>query len=227
MRRGGIVAALAAGSLLLAGGALAAEDGAEEEPAAHVNANGNAFTGGLEFDPVEVSVAVRDVVAWTNTDPGVPHTATEDHGLWELSGDYGDPGPYQGFGPGETVSRAFDAGTFSYYCVVHPEEMRGVVEVPVTLRARNKVFVRWGSGPLPEGQVFDVQRRARHSEGSERSQRRGGNWRTVLESTTLRRARFGYGPASVTVLAFRARVRDASDPDAVSGWSPPASVALD
>jgi plastocyanin len=53
----------------------------EGQPAASVNANGNAFTGGLSFTPFSVTVPVGGVVRWTNTDMLVPHTATEDHGL--------------------------------------------------------------------------------------------------------------------------------------------------
>lgn len=202
------------------------QQNAAEKPAAHVDAAGNPFTGGLAFDPAEVAIEVTDVVEWTNTDSAVPHTATEDHMLWRLSGDYGDPaGAFpKGFGPGETVSRDFDAGTFSYYCEVHPEDMRGVVKVPVTLRERKQLLVRWGSGPLPEGQVFDVQRQATRSG---RSERRTGKWRTVIEGTTEQRAAFGYGPADVTKLAFRARVRDSANPEAVSGWSPPEVLTLD
>src|SRR4051794_4927278 len=90
-------------------------------PAAEVDANGNAVVpGSLGFDPVEVSVKVGEIVRWTNTDSSVPHTATEDHGLWRLSGTYGSPGPFQGFGPGESVERRFEAGTHHYYCEVHP-----------------------------------------------------------------------------------------------------------
>lgn len=195
-----------------------------DEPAAHVDANGNPFTGGLAFDPAEVSVEVTDVVEWTNTDDAVPHTATEDHMLWQLSGDYGDPaGAFQGFGPGETVSRDFDAGTFSYYCEVHPEEMRGVVKVPVKLRTtrNDEVVARWGSGPLPDGQVFDVQIR-----GSAIKPRH--KWRILREGERETRAVLPYAPPDRSSrVVFRARVRERSDPNAVSGWSPRASVVLD
>lgn len=233
MRRGGFAALSIAGLLALAGGAGASyHDGGQpragEEPAAHVDAEGN-FAGGLAFDPAEVSVRVGDIVEWTNTDPLVPHTATEDHGLWDLGGDYGEtPANPPGFGPGETVSRDFDAGTFNYYCRVHGHVQEGVVEVPVTLRSRRTgVVVRWGSGPLPEGQVFDVQRQASYPGGSRREGRRVTKWRTVLKGTRDGRARFDYGPARITELAFRARVRDSANPEAVSGWSPPAALTLD
>src|SRR3954454_1137805 len=97
-------------------------------------ANGNVFTGGLSFPPASVRVAVGDTVRWRNTDNVVPHTATENHGLWDLGGNYGQtPANPSGFGPGETVQRRFEAGTHSYYCRVHPTQMRGRVDVAPTL----------------------------------------------------------------------------------------------
>ena len=66
--------------------------------------------------------------------PIVPHTATEDHGLWDLAGTYGQtPANPAGFAPGTTVERPFEAGTHHYYCRVHPQQMKGVVAVPVKL----------------------------------------------------------------------------------------------
>ena len=60
-------------------------------PAAKVNAEGNVtqLTGPLRFNPATVTVGVGDQVEWVNTDILVPHTATEDHGLWNLTGTYG------------------------------------------------------------------------------------------------------------------------------------------
>src|SRR3954454_11044094 len=103
-------------------------------PAVTIKAEGNAFTGGLQFDPATVTVRVGDTVQWMNTDAVVPHTATEDHGLWDLDGTYGaTPFNPPGFGPGETRSRVFEAGTQHYYCRVHPAQMHGVIAVPVFL----------------------------------------------------------------------------------------------
>jgi plastocyanin len=122
-------AAIAIGVLLAC-----APAGASGPPAATVKAEGNAFTGGLKFDPASVTVRVGDTVQWVNTDNVVPHTATEDHGLWDLTGTYGQtPANPPGFGPGETRERVFEAGTAHYYCKVHPQQMHGVVSVPVEL----------------------------------------------------------------------------------------------
>ena len=194
---------VAACSLALASPALAAS------PDAHVDANGNAFTGGLGFDPVGVSVPLGGVVAWTNTDFIAPHTSTEDHGLWELSGTYGIPGLFIGYGPGATVERSFDAGTFHYYCVVHGRDtMHGVVSVPdswsIVLRhGEAHIDLTWGAAKLPAGQAFDVQRRV------------GGHWKLVRDGTTKL-----HGVFPLTNDKFRSRVRKANDANAASDWSP-------
>jgi plastocyanin len=186
---------------------------------ANVNAAGNPFTGGLAFKPPGVAVRVGDSVRWRNTDFLVPHTATEDHHLWDLGGNY-PPLTMQGFGPGETVKRKFAAGTFSYFCEVHgAEAMSGFVEVPVRLRDRRrggrfKVVARWSEQGLPKGQVFDVQR----SRGT-------GGLKFVRRGTRALKGTFGGGDRG-TVWTFRARVRRAGNPAAASGWSPPKRIRV-
>src|SRR5205823_1301278 len=104
-----------AASAALARGVLAQSED-PNAPTIHVDANGNAFTGGLSFTPDHVTARIGQVVEWTNTDFLVPHTATEDHGLWDLGGTYGQtPANPSGFGPGMSVSRPFEAGTEHYY----------------------------------------------------------------------------------------------------------------
>jgi plastocyanin len=202
----------ALGSLLISAGPAAA--------ATDVDAAGNPFTGGLAFDPANVRVVAGDVVSWTNTDFLVPHTSTEDHQLWELSGSYGPPGT-TGYGPGETVARRFAAGTWSYFCEIHPDAMKGTVAVPVKLavrkparrrgaRARLRVIAVWGAEKLPAGQVFDVQRRVK------------GRWKTVRNGTG--RLRGSFGAKAGQTLRFRARVRRTTAPTASSGYSPVARI---
>jgi plastocyanin len=212
MARVVLLTALVLGALSISSHAQYDPPAQEGEPAAEVDANGNAFVpGSLGFDPVEVSVPVGGVVRWTNTDYSVPHTSTEDHGLWRLSGTYGSPGPYQGYGPGESVARAFEAGTHHYYCEVHPDDMKAVVEVPVTLeRARHRrARAIWSPTPPDEGLVFDVQRK------------RNGTWRTVLEGTSARKATFRRGSRH---WRMRARLRSADDETKATAWSPVASI---
>lgn len=188
-----------------------APPGEESAPAAEVDANGNAFVpGSLGFDPEKVRVPVGGLVRWTNTDEFVPHTSTEDHGLWDLGGEYGPPGT-QGYGPGESVERAFEAGTHHYYCEVHPDDMKAVVEVPVTLKpARNRrARAVWSPAAPEDGLVFDVQRKRR------------GAWRTVRDGTRTRKATFRRGSRHWRV---RARLRSADDETRATDWSPVAFI---
>jgi plastocyanin len=179
-----------------------------------VEAAGDPFTPGtLAFKPASVKVNVGDVVRWTNTDDYVPHTATEDHGLWDLTGTYGLPGNY-GFGPHESRSRTFEAGTQHYYCKVHPTQMRGVVAVPVRAsvkklpKGKRRISIRWASRKPASGQVFDVQLK-----------RAGGGWRDFRKGTrdqTGRRTTHG----QKVDWSIRARLRSASDKSKATGWSP-------
>jgi plastocyanin len=205
----------------MAGGVGVQYAGADQPPAAHVNAEGNAFTGGLQFAPKNVTVPVGASVQWTNTDAIVPHTATEDHGLWDLSGTYGSPGPYQGFGPGESRQRVFEAGTHHYYCRVHPQQMHGVVAVPVTLAAVHRrdrrhrryslVTATWAVQPPANDEVFDVERK-----------RGAAEWQTFQSGTTAGVA--GFRSRRGVVWTVRARLRKAADAKATTDWSPDAQI---
>lgn len=227
MRRTGAGAIAALASLALAQAAAA------QAPATEVGANGNVFTGGLSFTPAEVTVPVGGIVRWKNTDAFVPHTSTEDHGLWDLGGDYGTPGQ-TGYAPGETAERAFEAGTHSYYCRIHPEDMRGTVAVAPELavqrrrvrsRARTRqgrrrvvtrltVTARWAAAEPAEGLAFDVQRRRAGTE----------NWIPLRDGTRETSATFRGGRAPAT-WEVRARLRRADDPGAATDWSPAAQVS--
>jgi plastocyanin len=229
-RRSGIAAAVGTALLVLPLSAVAGIYGPSPPPppggggggsgaAAQVDAEGNPFTGGLGFDPVRVRVAVGQNVRWTNTDTTVPHTVTEEHGIFDLGGTYGPPGN-MGFGPGESVELRLASGTFSYYCRVHPVEMQGVVAAPVRLSilrgrvARGtslRIRAIWARAALPSGQRFDVQRRIG-----------GGSWRSVRGGTRATGGRFA--AVADKVNAFRARIRRAGASGGASGYSPPAGV---
>jgi len=190
----------------------------DAKPADEVNAEGNAFTGGLKFGPAKVSVKVGQVVRWTNTDFLVPHTATEDHQLWNLTGTYGPPG-IMGFGPGESRQRVFEAGTQHYYCQVHPQQMHGVVAVPVALSVRKgsngtrALVMRWASRAPVKGEAFDVQ-----------VKRGGGKWTTFRRDTRSASAKLTR-QGKKTTFSVRARLRDAKDATRATGWSPVATVS--
>jgi plastocyanin len=214
------------GVAVLVGVLLAVPVGAagDQKPAAEVNADGNAFTGGLKFDPYKVSVKVGQIVRWTNTDFLVPHTATEDHKLWDLGGTYGQtPANPSGFGPGESRQRVFEAGTQHYYCRVHPTQMHGVVAVPVALsvrkgpkrngRATRLLVMRWASAAPAKGGAFDVQVR-----------RGGGKWTPFRRDTRSASAKL-VRQGKKTSFAVRARLRSAKDASRATGWSPVATVS--
>lgn len=70
------------------------------------------------FAPASASVNVGDSVTWTNNDT-VPHTATADGGTF-------DTGNLNAGGSGSVTFST--AGTFTYFCAIHPN-MRGTVVV--------------------------------------------------------------------------------------------------
>lgn len=214
------IASVAFGTLLAAPG------GAQgPQPAATVTANGNDITNKAAevFAPADVAVKIGDVVAWKNIDGVAPHTVTERNGLFDLAGSYGaTPVNPAGFGPGTTVARQFDAGTYQYFCRVHPTTMKGKVSVPVTLilvrrpirhhRHHYEVDLKWGAAAPPQGNGFDVQ-----------IKRGTGSWETLRDGTsdyagTVEGNRVG------TVIAARARERNLKDSSIASDWSPEASV---
>jgi plastocyanin len=209
-----------------------------------VSANGNAFTGGLSFAPAKVSVPVGGSVAWHNTDFIAPHTATENHGLWDYGGIYGQtPINGAGFAPGVTVTRQFEAGTQLYYCKVHPVQMHGEVDVPVTLaltsskqRVRVKVKVKRAHGRHKA--VYRYKRVLRSVEYVEATWAPGtklasgrvmdvqvrsgsGAWKPFLTGTPTTSGQFKAGKKG-TVWEVQARLRGA--PGAETGWSPAAKI---
>lgn len=70
------------------------------------------------FNPVSLTVSAGTIVKWTNKD-GVAHTVTSTTGLFD-SGTIPNGGTY-------TFTFA-TPGTYTYYCVIHPD-MAGVVIV--------------------------------------------------------------------------------------------------
>jgi plastocyanin len=193
-----------------------------------VEAQGNAFTGGLAFQPAAVVVGVGDVVRWTNTDALVPHTATEDHGLWDLTGTYGQtPANPPGFGPGDSRERPFEAGTHRYFCRVHPMQMRGSVAVPVRLerastvvetkpsgakRKRRRVRVTWAPALPADGLGFNVE-----------IQRESGPWRSWRSGKRAASGTFRTQAGKV-LWRVRARLRRLDDASVATGFSPETGI---
>ena len=192
-----------------------------------VGAYGNAFTGGLKFAPADITAQVGQTVVWTNKDFLVPHTATEDHGLWDLAGTYlQTPINPAGFAPGKTVQRVFEAGTERYFCRVHPTQMHGVIRVPVTLalqvvRGRKRPHHRrrttrwavatWAAATPAAGEGFDV----RFALGS-------GAWQTFRTASADTGGRFKIAAGSTWHV--QARLRRLTDANAATDWSPDAVI---
>ena len=218
---------------------------------AEVGANGNVFTGGLSFTPAKVSLTVGDSVRWRNTDNVVPHTATEDHELWDLTGNYGaTPANPAGFGPGETRQRVFEAGTQSYFCRVHPTQMRGTIEVAPTL-ALQRVRVRIVRKKKPARKADAIAARKKKRKRKRRRPktklisyavavwassspadglafdveraRQGGGWIPLRTGTRETNVRFRIARGSTWLV--RARLRSANDAAKATGWSPAVAIA--
>ena len=85
------------------------------------------MTTTLTFDPSTITVSVGDVLKWDNTS-ALPHTSTSGQGGATPSPDgKWDTGTVAG---GASACVQFlAAGTYDYYCAVHPAPMMGTVTV--------------------------------------------------------------------------------------------------
>lgn len=185
------------------------------------------MTGGLAFSPADITdLTPGDVLRWTNADSVARHTATEEHGLWDLE-----------LGPGEVRERLAEAGTHRYRCRIHPE-MRGThVVTPFGYsevrpeRVRRRVRIKRPRGKRRHryvyrtvfrshvraiwaqagGARFDVERRLV-----------GGRYEPWLSATRETSATFRASAGQTWEV--RARLR--GDGGAVE-WSPPVVVRVD
>jgi plastocyanin len=163
------------------------------------------------FSPNDVRVGVGHSVRWKQNRSNEPHNVRQDRRLF-----------YSGAATTGSIDFTvkFSAGTFHYYCVFHgfpTGGMDGNVRVPVRTRAAPDgppFTVQWAARGTQSGNRFDVQFRV----GS-------GKWRVWRRSSTARRAVFGRNAKPVRVRAgrkysFRARSRQGTNVNRVSGWSP-------
>lgn len=73
----------------------------------------------IAFKPEQITVEAGGSVTWRFEDKGIKHNVTADDGSFKS--ETTDSG---------TFSHTFEkAGTYSYKCTVHPDTMKGVVEV--------------------------------------------------------------------------------------------------
>ncbi len=74
----------------------------------------------FEFSPDPLTIGVGTTVTWENTASGTAHTSNSDDAVWE-SGTLNE---------GDEFSFLFEeAGTFTYFCSLHPDQMRGTIVV--------------------------------------------------------------------------------------------------
>jgi plastocyanin len=116
-----LVAAVLAASLVggcSAGGGSAAGGAAAGTPVATTTVD---LPASYRFAPPAIAVAVGATVTWTNHDNFTHSVQFLDGGL---------PSDPLVMSPGQTATFTFDhAGTFSYQCHFHPQNMRGTVTV--------------------------------------------------------------------------------------------------
>lgn len=78
------------------------------------------------FMPMTVTVAEGDTVIWTNRDQ-IPHTVAEKTRLFRSAA----------LDTSDTYSHTFDkAGTYDYFCTLHPQMLAHVVVTPAAKKNR-------------------------------------------------------------------------------------------
>ena len=82
-----------------------------------------------EFDPSSLTVSIGDTVVWKMSGEG--HTVRSGTIGADNLGHPSDGPLDSGFrGPGESYSFTFaEAGTYEYFCEIHPEQMKGTITV--------------------------------------------------------------------------------------------------
>jgi plastocyanin len=110
----GVVAPMMLGAMLLLAGAHSVAANAEQAPAKTIEVKIDNFS----FGPSSLKVAVGTTVTWTNRDD-IPHTVVSTDGVFKS----------KVLDTDEKFSYTFTkAGTFPYFCSVHPK-MTGTVVV--------------------------------------------------------------------------------------------------
>jgi plastocyanin len=161
------------------------------------------------FQPKNAFPPIGGEVRWTFAGPST-HTVTDNTGM----GLY-DSGSQA---PGGSYSFAFiSAGNFPFRCTIHPTQMRGSVQIPVSVspsggQVDTPFSITWASGAPPAGYVYDVQIR-----------RPGSSvWQYFRQSVTMTSAVFT-PDAGVGTYSFQARIRLVANGRAAA-FSTPVSI---
>ncbi len=165
----------------------------------------------FQFLPKNVFPPIGGEVRWNFAGPSI-HTATDNTGM----GLY-DSGP---MGSGTTFSFAFPAaGNYPFRCTIHPVQMRGSVQIPVSVSPMSggvgtPFTITWASGSPPSGYAYDVQiRRAGSS-----------TWLFYRQGTASTSALFT-PDAGVGTYSFQARIRQVATGRAAA-FSTPVSITV-
>jgi len=209
-------------------GAGPAGDRAGAQANTSVDAAGNPFTGGLAFTPQPPTSSSATRSPGPTPTSSSPH-GHRDHGLFRLGGTFGPPiTAVGGFAPAEKVSRAFDAGTFHYFCEIHPVQMHGVVAAAMRVSSRpvtrTRVVKKRRHGKLRKRKsAFRAPRSPPSGHGA--ASRRSGLRRADVAGRRLEDGRDGVtaltgvfdGGKPGTVSSFRARVAPRRRPGLLVG----------
>jgi plastocyanin len=175
-------------------------------PAAASAATHKVRMGFNDFSPATVSAARGDTVRWVN-----PSDGFLEHDVKSTApAKYFSSGKAGGLVPGDTYTFTFDsAGTFAYYCSVHPESMKGTVRVPIKVTrlyspARFRVTAAASSSSSPWKHEIQVQKPGSSA------------WTRIALTTS---ASVTFTPGKHGTFHFRSRVTNTTT-GADSGWSP-------
>lgn len=164
----------------------------------------------FQFTPAIANLRMGDTVHWTNEGPS-PHTTTSNAplSLWDSDILF----------EGDDFSFQFTAaGTYPYFCQLHPA-MQGRVRPRPVARPRSGVVgtdftIRVATIPAPSGFVYDVQKR-----------NPGGGFQNWMMGVTTNTVVFDSEGQPTGTYQFRSRLRRVSD-NAASGYSPNAVIMV-
>jgi len=106
-------------AVLMIAGCSSSDDGSSDTTSADPGGGSDTAVSILNFlfEPGDVTISVGDSVTWTN-DASAAHTSTATDGTWNSQ-----------LTSGQSMTQTFDAaGTFDYFCSIHPS-MTGTVTV--------------------------------------------------------------------------------------------------
>lgn len=187
-----------------------------QQPALAATENVSVFNFG--FNPSATKAKAGDTVAWQNNS-GTIHTVSNTG-----CGGTGTTGPgafcsSKSFGSGTFSATLPVAGTYSYFCEVHPS-MQGSVSVAMKAKpssgpTNGQFTITWAKGAIPSGYDADVQ-----------IERPGGSFTDWTVNKTGSQSSASFVPdAGPGVYKFKTRLQKTSGGGA-SAYSKPKSITV-